>query len=128
MSAYPRGRGGTVRRLATETKSALKTTEFWVFLLVLLGILIAGNSIEAEEGGPDLFGADKVWLYVTILSAAYFIGRGLAKSGSRDPYWDQEGGDEDNGTLADRIEAAVTAFKQEPQAGDGNQSATEAPR
>ena len=123
MSAYSGGRGGAARRLATETKSALKTTEFWIFLLVLLGILIAGNSIESEEGGADFFAADKVWLYITILSAAYFISRGLAKSGSRDPYWDNQGGDEQEGTIADRIEAAVSAFKQEPQ-GDGNHAPT----
>ncbi len=86
MSASSGGRSGAVRRLATETKQAFKTTEFWIFVLLVLALLIAGNSIEAEEGGADLFAADKVWLYITILGAAYFISRGLAKSGSRDPY------------------------------------------
>jgi hypothetical protein len=32
-----------------------------------------------------------VWLYITILSGAYFVGRGLAKSGSREPYDDDDG-------------------------------------
>src|SRR5687767_3152498 len=85
------GRGGAVRRLATETKAAFKTTEFYVMLVVLVGILIAGNAIEIEEGGTDYFAADKVWLYVTILASAYMISRGLAKSGSRDPYWEDSG-------------------------------------
>ena len=31
-------------------------------------------------------GAKQAWLYVTILTVGYMISRGLAKSGSRDPY------------------------------------------
>ncbi len=85
------GIGGTARRLATETKAAFKTTEFYVMIVVLVGILIAGNQIEIEEGGTDYFAADKVWLYITILASAYMISRGLAKSGSRDPYWEDSG-------------------------------------
>jgi hypothetical protein len=86
------GRTGTLRRLATETKAAFKTTEFYAFLVVLAGLLIAGNTIEGKDGGVDYFAADKVWLYVTLLTVGYMISRGLAKAGSRDPYWD-EGGD-----------------------------------
>src|ERR671921_944279 len=78
--------GRASRRLATETKQAFKTTEFWAMLALVVAILIAGNSIEAAEGGPDIFAADKVWLYITILGSAYMISRGLAKSGSPDPY------------------------------------------
>jgi len=32
------------------------------------------------------FGARQAWLYVTVLTVGYMISRGLAKSGSRDPY------------------------------------------
>jgi hypothetical protein len=85
-----RRRGGALsratRRLATETKQAFKTTEFWAMVALVVAVLIAGNSIESAEGGPDIFGADKVWLYVTILGSAYMISRGLAKSGSSEPY------------------------------------------
>jgi hypothetical protein len=79
--------GRATRRLATETKQAFKTTEFWAMVALVVAILIAGNSIEAEEGGPDIFAADKVWLYITILGSAYMVSRGLAKSGSHEPYW-----------------------------------------
>jgi hypothetical protein len=75
------------RRLATETKQAFKTTEFWAMVALIVAVLIAGNSIESAEGGPDVFAADKVWLYITILGSAYMISRGLAKSGSREPYY-----------------------------------------
>lgn len=74
------------QRLATETKAAPKTTEFMAYVAVLVGLLIAGLVIE-DDGGQDFFAADKVWLYATILTVGYMISRGLAKSGSRDPYW-----------------------------------------
>jgi hypothetical protein len=86
-----RARPGALQRLATETKAAFKTTEFYAFLVVLAGLLIAGNTIEGQEGGADYFAADKVWLYVTLLTVGYMISRGLAKAGSRDPYWDEAG-------------------------------------
>jgi hypothetical protein len=90
------------RRLATETKQAFKTTEFWAMVALIVAVLIAGNSIESAEGGPDVFAADKVWLYITILGSAYMISRGLAKSGSREPYY-PEG---TNGDRPDRSEVA----------------------
>ena len=83
------GRADLLRRLTTETKQAFKTTEFYAFLAAVVGVLIAGNAIEIAEGGTDYFTADKVWLYVTILTVGYMVSRGLAKSGSRDPYWDE---------------------------------------
>ena len=79
--------GTTARRLATETKAAFKTTELFAYLGVLAGVLIAGAVIdEANAGG---FGAKQVWLYATILTVGYMVSRGLAKSGSREPYWDE---------------------------------------
>ena len=83
-----RDNGGVVRRLTTETKVSYKTTEFIAYLVVLVGILIAGNSIEGKDGGADYFAGDKVWLYATILTVGYMVSRGLAKSGSREPYFD----------------------------------------
>ena len=85
--AANRARGSRPQeRLTTETKHAFKTTEFIAYVAVLLGILIAGLTIE-DKGGNDFFDAQKVWLYATILTVGYMISRGLAKSGSRDPYW-----------------------------------------
>jgi hypothetical protein len=74
----------TVRRLSTETKAAFKTTEFFAFVAVLAGILIAGAVVDSADVGG--YGARQVWLYATILTVGYMISRGLAKSGSRDPY------------------------------------------
>ena len=73
-----------VRRLATETKAAFKTTEFFAFLAVLAGILISAAVVdEANAGG---LGAKQAWLYATILTVGYMVSRGLAKAGSRQPY------------------------------------------
>jgi hypothetical protein len=81
------------RRLTTETKAAWKTTEFWVFLILAAGVLIASHVITGDNNPPgqsaDPFTSDQAWLYVTILGVGYMVARGLAKSGSRDPYWDR---------------------------------------
>jgi hypothetical protein len=75
------------RRLSTETKAAFKTTEFFSYLAVLAGVLIAGAVIDSADAGG--YGARQVWLYATILTVGYMISRGLAKSGSREPYDDR---------------------------------------
>jgi hypothetical protein len=82
----------TAERLSTETKAAPKTTEFMLTVAVILGILLSallikGGDTGAGDGGTDEFIARHAWLYVAIVTGAYTIGRGLAKSGSRDPYW-----------------------------------------
>ena len=76
-------------RLATETKAAPKTTEFIAFLAIVAGILISALLIKGgdSEDGTDAFIAKQAWLYVSIVTAGYLISRGLAKSGSREPYW-----------------------------------------
>jgi hypothetical protein len=74
----------TSRRLSTETKAAFKTTEFFAYVAVLAGILMAGALVDASDAGG--YGARQVWLYATILTVGYLLSRGLAKSGSREPY------------------------------------------
>jgi hypothetical protein len=79
-------------RLATETKASFKTSEFWSFVAVVLAILISAALIKGgDTGGTDEFIARQAWLYVAIVTGAYLIGRGLAKSGSREPYWNESG-------------------------------------
>jgi hypothetical protein len=79
-----------VARLTTETKHAFKTTEFWGMVTLVAGILIASWVVGDGEGGEsanDAFPAVRAWLYVAIVGAAYMVSRGLAKAGSREPYW-----------------------------------------
>jgi hypothetical protein len=72
------------RRLLTETKAAFKTSEFFAFLVVLAGILVSAAVVDESNSGG--FGAKQAWLYATILTVGYMVSRGLAKSGSSDPY------------------------------------------
>jgi len=86
------------QRLTTETKSAFKTTEFVAMVAVVVGILISAALIKGgDTGGTDEFIARQAWLYVAIVAAGYMISRGLAKSGSREPYFDDATND-DRGT------------------------------
>ena len=80
-------RDGTRRtpvRKSTETKAAFKTTELMAYVAAVVGVLIAGAVIDESNAGG--LGGKQVWLYVTILTVGYMVSRGLAKSGSRDPY------------------------------------------
>jgi hypothetical protein len=81
-------RQGVVRRLSTETKQAFKTTEFWAMVVVIVGVLVAAAAIKGGDTAPgtDEFIARQAWLYVAIVAVGYMISRGLAKSGSREPY------------------------------------------
>ncbi|MFJ4862909.1 MULTISPECIES: hypothetical protein [unclassified Streptomyces] len=81
--------GHGARRLSTETKSALKTTEFFVYIACVIAVLIASTLVGADDGHRDYFRADMAWLYIVILTFGYMISRGLAKSGSRDHYDDR---------------------------------------
>ena len=83
----PVRREGRTRRLSTETKQAFKTTEFWAMVGVVVAILVSAAAIKGgDTSGTDGFIARQAWLYVAIVAGAYFISRGLAKSGSRDPH------------------------------------------
>ena len=64
-----------------ETKPAFKTTELIAYVVVALGILIASAVVDQNEDGQG-FGADKAWLYLTLLTVGYMVSRGLAKAGS----------------------------------------------
>ena len=88
----PTHRVGIARRLSTETKQAFKTSEFWMTVAAIAGILIAAAVIKGgdSEGGTDEFIASQAWLYVAIILVGYNIGRGAAKSGSREPYTDDD--------------------------------------
>ena len=87
------GRPSFGRRLVTETKAAFKTTEFWAMVVVIVGILVSAAAIKGGDNGTDQFIAKQAWLYVSIVAGAYFVSRGLAKSGTGDPYSSDSGQD-----------------------------------
>ena len=71
------------RRLVRETKPSFKTTELIVYVLSVLGVLIASWVVDVRPDGQG-FSAYQGWFLVTLLTIGYLISRGLAKSGSRD--------------------------------------------
>ena len=71
------------RRPARETKPSFKTTELIVYVISVLGVLIASWVVDVNEDGQR-FSAYQGWFLVTLLTIGYLISRGLAKSGSRD--------------------------------------------
>lgn len=83
-------RTGIARTSSTETKHSSKTTEFYAYVAAVVGTLLAGLLTRAGDGHDDRLGAGHVWLYVAILTVGYMLSRGLAKSGSRDPYRDDD--------------------------------------
>jgi hypothetical protein len=85
------GSSSLLMRLSTETKHSFKTTEFWVMVAIIVGILIASKVVGQGDGNAnsntDAFPAVRAWLYIAIVAVGYMVSRGLAKAGSRDPYW-----------------------------------------
>lgn len=77
-----------------ETKEFFKTSEFIVWALTVIGILIAA-AVVSEGNGND-FPAVRAWLYIAIVSGAYIVSRGIAKAGTRRGYgdapFDRDGG------------------------------------
>jgi hypothetical protein len=92
----------TSQRLATETKHSSKTSELYMCIAIVVGILVSAAVINGgDSGGTDEFIARQAWLYVAIVAAGYMVSRGLAKAGSRDPYW-ADGSNEDRDRDRDR--------------------------
>jgi hypothetical protein len=89
MSTSTRGNNDTGvarnRLRGEETKPSFKTTELIVYVLAVIGVLIASNMVGdgANNDGGDYFAADKAWWYITLLTIGYMVSRGLAKAGSR---------------------------------------------
>ena len=64
------------RRTTDETKHALKTTEFFAMVGVIVAILIA-------SAVSDTFGDRRAWTLVAAVAIGYMISRWLAKSGTK---------------------------------------------
>jgi len=76
---YERPRTG-VRRTFTETKAGVKTTEFYVMLVFVAGVLLATYADQ------DTLARRDGWFFAALAVGAYILSRGLAKLGSREPY------------------------------------------
>ncbi|MFF5176251.1 hypothetical protein ACFY3U_27005 [Micromonospora sp. NPDC000089] len=66
----------------TETKQAFLTTEFWVYVAGVIGVLAASYLVGKNSVGVDIFRAPQAWFFITLLTIGYLGSRGLAKAGS----------------------------------------------
>ncbi len=78
---HDRDRGRQPRRLTTETKASVKTSEMIAYVAAVIGVLVASALVDSED-----FGSYDAWRLVTYLTIGYMIARGLAKAGSHQPY------------------------------------------
>ena len=69
----------TARRISTETKASVKTSELIAYVAAVVGVLVAAAVTDVSD-----FGTQEAWFYVTLLTIGYMVSRGLAKSGSRE--------------------------------------------
>src|SRR5918995_5884723 len=91
MAIPERSRGVDRRRWAaqppprtaytSETKPFFLTSEFLVFVLLLMGLGI-GTAVT-DDVDPRLF-----WILTTVATGLYMLSRGIAKSGSRSRAYD----------------------------------------
>ncbi|ASW57568.1 hypothetical protein CIK06_09845 [Plantactinospora sp. KBS50] len=83
-TARPMPDGARSPAPGTETKPAVLSTEFWVYLAAVGGVLLASWWVGSSGNGPgvDIFQANQAWWLITLLTIAYLGSRGLAKLGS----------------------------------------------
>jgi hypothetical protein len=65
----------------TETRPFFVTSEFLVYVLLLMGLAITAGSSASVD-------ARFFWEWATLATVAYMLSRGLAKSGTRSRAWD----------------------------------------
>jgi hypothetical protein len=77
----------TARTTFTESKLGVKTSEFYMMLIFVAGVIIA-----AYADADDALSREDGWRFGALVAAAYIVSRGLAKLGTREPY-DRDDGD-----------------------------------
>jgi hypothetical protein len=69
-----------IRRTFTETKNGFKTSEFYVMVLFVAGVLLSSYA------DADSLARERGWFIAGLAVAAYIVSRGLAKLGTREPH------------------------------------------
>lgn len=65
----------------TETRPFFMTSEFLVYVLLLMGLGITASTSDSVD-------ARFFWEWATLATIAYMLSRGFAKSGTRSRAWD----------------------------------------
>ncbi|MFC7545897.1 hypothetical protein [Plantactinospora sp. GCM10030261] len=83
MPAGRETRDGRMPARGTETKPSVLSSEFWVYLAAVGGVLLASYLVDTSPAtGVDPFRANQAWWLITLLTIAYLGSRGLAKLAS----------------------------------------------
>jgi CBS domain-containing protein len=74
----------TVRRhiRTPETKPFFTTSEFWVWLITIICIVVAG-AVVGNGDHHDVLRANLVWILFTAVSISYIVSRGISKAGTK---------------------------------------------
>lgn len=82
MRAMDNGRREQMSAPDTETKNSFLTTEFWVYAGAVVLVLISAFWRGSGTNGLNINDPTLAWWFLSALTAAYLISRGLAKAGS----------------------------------------------
>ncbi|GHJ09297.1 hypothetical protein TPA0907_36640 [Micromonospora humidisoli] len=66
----------------TETKQSFLTTEFWVYAAAVAVVVISAFWRGTATNGLNINNPTQAWWFLTALTGAYLVSRGLAKAGS----------------------------------------------
>ncbi|WP_197673975.1 hypothetical protein [Micromonospora narathiwatensis] len=70
------------RAPGTETKQAFLTTEFWVYAAAVAVVVITSYWHGSITNGLKITNPNLAWWYLTVLTGAYLLSRGLSKAGT----------------------------------------------
>ena len=78
-----RAPGSRCRLRVAETKqSFLTSTEFWVYAAAVAVVVISAFWRGTATNGLNINNPTQAWWFLTALTGAYLVSRGLAKAGS----------------------------------------------
>jgi hypothetical protein len=79
---YSRMELADFRPRGDETKPSFKSSELYIYLAAVAGVLIASQAVGTNDNHSDYFRADRAWWFIALLTIGYLVSRGLAKAGS----------------------------------------------
>lgn len=82
MRAMDNGHREQMSAPDTETKNSFLTTEFWIYAGAVALVVISAFWRGSAANGLNINDPTLAWWFLSALTAAYLISRGLAKAGS----------------------------------------------
>lgn len=82
MQAMGDGHREQMPASGTETKNSFLTTEFWIYAGAVTLVVISAFWRGGSANGLNINDPTLAWWFLSALTAAYLVSRGLAKAGS----------------------------------------------